>query len=171
MIFKITRNAFQFFLLTAILLSCHPKPVIYGVEDNRFSKTGTNMQQYFFRQDGVSFMLTVSAVKSGGMKIMMTVANNQHIFISFNVDQFKLADASGEIELSTIYIDNQKVDKDYKCKIYNTDQVEVLLLALDSKKIKAGVDYYLSLGKIYIKNYNKDLELNDIKITSEYQVN
>ena len=152
-----------------MVLSCHPKPVMYSITDNRFIKTANDTQQYFMRLDGVSCTLSVSSIKPHGMKIFLSINNNQYPSISYRVDQFKLSVDSEEKDIAAIYVDNQKTDNNYECKIYKNYSMDILYIILDTEKDKVGTDYTLSLGRMYIRNLDKNIELNDIRITSSYQ--
>lgn len=139
--------------------------MIYGVEDSRFTKTGTDMQEYFIRKDGISCSLTIKTIESGGMKIFLSIRNNDYVLITYDVNRLTLSDAAGEKNIAAVYVDNQKADKDYKCKIYQTDLMNLLYIVEDSSGDKIGTEYTLSLGTISIAGKHT-IEINDIKITS-----
>jgi len=169
MFLKFKRYTILFAILALIILSCHPKPVMYSITDNRFIKIESDTRQYFMRADGISLTLTVSPTKSHGMKIFLSINNNQYPSISYRVDQVKLTDTSKEKDINSIYVDNQKTDNNYECKIYKNNNMNVMYIIRDMEKDKVETHYTLSLGKIIVGKNKKEITLNDINITSEYE--
>ena len=151
-------------IILYLLISCQLHPYKYYINDERFKTIKESEDNYYAQIHGVSIMLHAYTTNPLGMKIILSMKNDNYSLITYKLNQFSLFNFTDKKEIASIYVNGHEKNIDFECKISKNEDLQFLFTTWDDYQNGILENYRLELGDIIISDTGEKVSLGSIQL-------